>query len=197
LGATVVGLDFSEEAIEIARRRAADAGLEAQVSFVCASVDEASERIHGPFDGVYTSWGVLCWMPRLERWASAVAHLLRPGGWLYLAEMHPYATSLRWPGYPYGASTPVFKDDQGDYSDRSAVFEHRQSWEWTHGVGEVVTALAGAGMRIEWLHEHPVVSWHMNDPNLVQRSDGLWHMPESTLPLSFTLRAVKGYSSHV
>ena len=40
--------------------------------------------------------------------------------------------------------------------------------------------------------EHPVVPWHMNDPNLVQRSDGLWHAPESTLPLSFTLRAVRG-----
>jgi 2-polyprenyl-3-methyl-5-hydroxy-6-metoxy-1,4-benzoquinol methylase len=192
LGATVVGVDFSESAIEIARRRVADAGLTERVTFVCATVDDAPEHVDGDFDGVYTSWGVLCWLPDLDDWARTVGRLLRERGWLHLAEMHPYATALRWPRYPYGGAVAVFKDEQGDYSDPDAVFEHPESWEWSHGLGEIVTALATAGMRIEWLHEHPVSPWNLNDEaNLQRRPDDLWERPGSTLPLSFTLRATK------
>ena len=191
LGATVVGVDFSATAIDFARRRAHDAGLDEQVTFVPASVDEAAELFDGDFDGVYTSWGVLCWLPSIDEWALAVRRLLRSGGWLYLAETHPHAASSRWPDYPYGGAVGVFDEGQGDYTSADAVFEHPESWEWTHGIGEIVTALAGAAMRIEWLHELPVAVWHLHDQSLTQRADGLWEAPGSTLPLSFTLRAVK------
>jgi hypothetical protein len=47
-------------------------------------------------------------------------------------------------------------------------------------------------MTIDWLHEHPVIAWHLNDSeHLARRSDGMWEQPGSTLPLSFSLRAVK------
>jgi len=61
LGATVVGVDFSDVALELARRRARDAGYVDRVEFVCATVDDAVEATGGGFDGVYTSWGVLSW----------------------------------------------------------------------------------------------------------------------------------------
>jgi hypothetical protein len=46
-------------------------------------------------------------------------------------------------------------------------------------------------MGIEWLHEHSTIAWNLADDRLVQRADGLWELPGSTLPLSFSLRAVK------
>jgi len=191
LGATVVGVDFSPVAIDYARRRAHDDGFDDRVTFVCASVDEATEHVDGAFDGVYTSWGVLCWLPDLHTWSRTAHDLLTRGGWLYLAETHPYATASRWPTYPYGGSTAFLDEDQGDYSDPDAVFEHPQSWQWNHGLGEIVTALAAAGFRVEWLHEYAVSSWNLADGNLQRRGDGLWELPDSTLPLSFTLRAAK------
>jgi hypothetical protein len=55
-----------------------------------------------------------------------------------------------------------------------------------------VTALAAAGMRVDWLHEHTTSAWHLGDPDhLVQGADGMWEVPGSTLPLSFSLRATK------
>ena len=109
---------------------------------------------------------------------------MRPGGWLYLADTHPHAAALRWTNHRYGGAVAIFDDGQGDYTDLDARFEHSEAWEWNHGIGEVVTALVGSGMRIEWLREHTTAAWNLSDPDIVQR-DGMWEVPGSTLPLSF------------
>jgi SAM-dependent methyltransferase len=192
LGATVMGVDFSPASIEIARQLAERSGLAEYLTFVCATVDEAPQAVGKKFDGVYTSWGVLCWLPDIDSWAQVIARLLKDDGWLYLAETHPYATAMRWPDSAYGGASATFDESQGDYTSDTAVFEHPQSWEWSHGLGEVITALVRAGMQIEWLNEHAEVPWHLNDKaHLHRRPDGMWEEPGSTLPLSFSLRATK------
>jgi 2-polyprenyl-3-methyl-5-hydroxy-6-metoxy-1,4-benzoquinol methylase len=189
--AEVVGVDFSTRSIEVARMRAERLGLNDRVRFVHAAVDEVAAVLGATFDGVYTSWGVLSWLPDIRTWSENVRGLLKDRGWLYVADTHPYAAALRWASYPYGGETAVYDDDQGDYTDANASFEHPESWQWNHGVGEIVTALIEAGMSIRWLHEHPDVAWHMSDERLVERADGMWEQPGSTLPLSFSVRAVK------
>jgi SAM-dependent methyltransferase len=190
--AEVVGVDFSSRSIDTARMRAERLGLTDRVRFVHGAVDEAAALLGATFDGVYTSWGVLTWLPDIGTWAESVSGLLKDGGWLYVADTHPYAASVRWPSYPYGGATAVYDDKHGDYTDANATFQHPESWHWNHGLGEIVSALTEAGMTIEWLHEHPVVAWHMGDPeSLVERADGMWEEPGSTLPLSFSTRAIK------
>ncbi len=194
-GATVVGIDFSRKAIDVARRRSVRCGLAHQLSFVVGEVDEARSRVDGHFDVVYTTWGVLCWLADLDRWASTVASLLAPSGFLYLAETHPYAQALR-EGRSYGGSAAHLDDAQGDYTDDEAEFEHPQSWEWSHGLGEIVTAVVQAGLCLDWLHEHAEVAWHLNDTASLSRSaDGMWHRPGSTLPLSFRARSETTWAS--
>jgi len=191
-GATVVGVDFSSESIEIARSRVAKAELADRVRFVHASVYDAPSVLKDTFDLVYTSWGVLTWLPDIDRWASTVAALLHSGGFLYLAEGHPYAEALRWSRWTYGGATAHFDDSQGDYTDEDARFEHPESWNWSHGLGEVVTAIANAGLPIDFVHEHSVVAWHLNDTeHLRQRPDGMWEDPQATLPLSYSIKATK------
>jgi SAM-dependent methyltransferase len=187
--AQVVGVDFSHRSITIARARAERLDLAERVRFVEATVDDAVVAAGTGFDGVYTSWGVLCWLPDINAWARIARDLLASGGWLYVADTHPYACAARWAKYPYGGNVPFLDDEQGDYTDRDAVFEHPESWEWNHGVGEIVTALLHAGLRLEWLHEHAVVAWDLGDKTLVARDDAMWEAPGSSLPLSFSLRA--------
>ena len=75
------------------------------------------------------------------------------------------------------------------------MFEHPESWEWNHGLGEIVTALVDAGMAVPWRLEHRVVAWHLNDrEHLVERPDGMWEEPGSIVPLSFSLRATKNWT---
>jgi SAM-dependent methyltransferase len=188
----VVGVDFSTRSIDVARMRAERLGLADRVRFVQGAVDEAAATLGATFDGVYTSWGVLTWLPDIRTWAENVSGLLKDGGWAYVADTHPYAAAVRWASYPYGGQTAVHSDKQGDYTDAVATFEHPESWQWNHGLGEVITALTEAGMSIQWVHEHPVVAWHMGDPeHLAERPDGMWEQPDSTLPLSFSIRAIK------
>ncbi len=53
------------------------------------------------FDIVYVSLGPCVWLPSVDRWADQVAALARPGGRLYLHDVHPLAWSLAY-------ETPTF-----------------------------------------------------------------------------------------
>jgi SAM-dependent methyltransferase len=187
-GAVVVGVDFSPEAIARARSLADE--LDIAATFVESTVQQARAAVEGDFDGVFVTWGALVWLPDLDEWAAIVASLLRPGGWLYLAEGHPYALSLAYSELPYGGSRLVVFDEQGDYMDESMVRTNTVTHEYAHGLGEIVTAVVGAGLHLDWLHEHDGLTWAMAS-TLARGDDGLYRRPGSDLPLSFSLRATK------
>ena len=83
----VVGLDLSPRSLERARELARRAG--ARIELVESNVYAAREAVTGDFDLVYTTLGVLCWLPDIDLWARVVARLLRPGGRLVLRDDHP------------------------------------------------------------------------------------------------------------
>ena len=62
--------------------------------------------------------------------------------------------------------------------------------QWNHSLGEVVTALAAAGMRIQSLRELDGDVLH-EWPMMVKGEDGLYRMPPGapSLPLMYVLRA--------
>ncbi len=195
LGARVTGIDFSEPAVKAAEELAREIGVDAR--FVTADVYDAPAALDGRgFDIVYSGVGALCWLPDMERWAKVVFDLLRPGGQLYLFEFHP----LRWifgedaerpeirdayftpaEGYPVGGVT---------YADATEPAAPTPTIQWNHPLGEVVTALAAAGMRIQSLREldgDVLREW----PMMVRGEDGLYRMPPGapSLPLMYVLRA--------
>jgi SAM-dependent methyltransferase len=190
-GADVVGLDFSRPAIDQARRLAKQTGLDDRASFVTADVYDAREVIEGDFNVVYVSFGAITWLPDLERWAAVIASLLRRRGFLYLAEFHPVPIAELW-DEPYGGGVALYDEVATTYADPEAQVDVAANWQFTHSLGDVVSAVAGAGLRIEWLHERPVSPfWNMNDERMVRDEQGLWHQPGSSLPLSFSLKATK------
>src|SRR5947199_352611 len=81
LGARVTGIDFSAAAISQARALAQEVGLDAR--FVQSDIYELPQHLEGGFDVVYTSRGVLGWLPDIERWGRAAAHCVSPGGFFY------------------------------------------------------------------------------------------------------------------
>lgn len=193
LGARVTGLDFSAAAVEAARTLARRAELDAE--FVCADVYEAVAALGDRrFDVVYTGLGAVLWLPDIERWASTIAALLAPGGRFYMAEFHPITDVFADDGLQivrsYFDRTPHTYDEPGTYADPDAPTVHNRSVEWTHGLGDVVSALASAGLRIEFLHEHDF-TLHARFPFLERTADWTFHMPVGmpALPLMYSLRA--------
>jgi ubiquinone/menaquinone biosynthesis C-methylase UbiE len=201
LGARVTGADFSEAAIALARSVAAEIGID-DARFVRSDLYNLPDVLDGDFDVVYTSRGVLGWLPDIRRWAQVVAHFVRPGGRFYVTEIHPIAQALENEGvepgeivvrYPYWEhAAPLSFAVQGTYADRDAEVVGQTEHGWDHGLGEIVTALIEAGLRIESLREYPFVDWQLDF--LVEADDGTWKLPpdiEGELPLFFSILATK------
>jgi SAM-dependent methyltransferase len=201
LGADMTGLDFSPASLAQARRIASLTGSD--VRFVEAEVYDAVTVLGtGSFDLVYTGIGALCWLPAIRAWAEVVAGLLRPGGRLFIREGHPmlWALADSRPDkllvveYPYfeREEALVFTDD-GTYVETDAVFTHNVSHEWNHGLGEIVTALLGAGMEVTGLAEHDSVPWEALPGQMERLGNGEWRLADRPWRLahSYTLRAVK------
>jgi len=94
LGARVTGLDFSRESLRAAEELCRRAG--AEVTFVQGDVRRAHQLLKRQFDIVYTSVGVLCWLPDIYAWAEAVAACVRPGGRFYIRGGHPLISTFEY-----------------------------------------------------------------------------------------------------
>jgi SAM-dependent methyltransferase len=201
-GADVVGLDFSPLAIEAARRLAEELKLSGRATFIEANVYDAPRMLEGRalFDIVFVTWGSLCWLPDVMRWADVVAHFLKPGGFLYLADAHPAAMVLE-DVTPAGGSEPVLhlpyftqgaivEDDPTDYANKEARLKNARTHEWLHTLGDILTGIGRAGLKLDWLHEHPEIPWRMF-ADLVPVEGGLYRWPHKQwMPLSYSLKAV-------
>ncbi|MFD7322555.1 type I polyketide synthase [Streptomyces sp. NPDC059875] len=192
-GARVTGLDFSAPAIEQARELAAELGLDAR--FETADVYESPARLGTQaYDIVYTGVGALCWLPDIRRWAETVVSLLAPGGFLYLSEFHPFADTLGYDGrtvvHDYFDSGPQISDMSGTYADTKASTENSQAVAFQHGLGEVVSALVSAGLRIDFLNEHDITLFQKFH-SLDAHEDGTFKGPDGKprVPLMYSLRA--------
>jgi len=196
-----VGLDFSGESIAAARTLAAETGV--AVEYVQADVYDATDVLGAArFDLVYTGKGALVWLLDIDRWARIVHALLKPGGVLYLVEFHPLIWSM-----VLDAAAGVLRLEN-DYLATGRAVEVRgdftytdgppivggpgRTYEWNHDLGEVVTAVATAGLRIESLREIDSLPW-CPWPGMVKGVDGWWRLPDGMprLPLTYSLRAVR------
>lgn len=194
--ARVVGLDFSEPAVEAARDLAAELGLTAErATFVAADVYDAAQAVpDSSYDIVYTGVGALGWLPDVGRWAETAASLVAPGGFLYLAEFHPLtdilddATGTRVE-HDYFARDAWVDDRPGGYADDGTPTVHNRSVEWQHPLGDVVSALAAAGLRVDFLRERDTTLFARF--GTLERREGVYRFPvdRPRVPLMYSLKA--------
>jgi 2-polyprenyl-3-methyl-5-hydroxy-6-metoxy-1,4-benzoquinol methylase len=157
-GANVTGVDFSAKAIALARRLSDELKLPAE--FICSDVYELPQRLDRQFDVVFTSYGVLKWLPDLAAWARTVERYLRPGGTFFLVEFHPflyvfdYERAERVEHSYFYDPAPITYAEVGSYArpDSEAV---RPAHAWSHGVSNVVQSLVDAGLNVAAFHEYP------------------------------------------
>lgn len=200
-GANAVGIDFSPVSIEEARSLGQELGLKA--TFLTSNVYTLPEHLKDDFDIVYTSYGVLCWLGDLKRWAEVAEGFVRPGGRLIVIDSHPLATAIADDGlksdhveldWPYfGAGTPLREDSPGTYADPTATNKMGVRWLWTHGLGDIVQAVLDTGLQLERLDEH-ADGFFPRHPDMMQNPDRTWRLPpphHGRVPQTFTLIARK------
>ena len=198
-GARVTGLDFSPAGVAAAQQLAVDAGI-ADARFVCADVYDAAEAVGGErFDIVYTGLGAINWLHDIERWAATMASVCTPGGTFYLAEFHPVASTFDderddvalvprydYFGHEWHDTSETFT---GSYGAQDAVTEFNDTHERVWTLGEVVSAVTGAGFRLEFLHEHDYTLF--DSLRFLVRTERGYELPEGLprIPMMYSLRA--------
>jgi SAM-dependent methyltransferase len=165
--AEVVGVDFSPRMLDLAARLAAATGAPAR--WVLADVLETPHDLDGSADLVYTGRGSLIWLQDLEAWATVIVRLLSRTGRFVLFEGHPIEWLFdadedghwRATGYDYFAGPEASRGWAPEYIDRLSIPDDEQSWKfaraWT--LGEVITALLRAGLKLDQVAEYPIDWW--------------------------------------
>jgi SAM-dependent methyltransferase len=159
LGATAIGADISDVAIANARQKAAVAGIAAE--FRPADMFALPADLVD-LDLIYFSWGAICWVPDLARFAAIIAERLRAGGSVLMSDHHPLwevlgvraANHLEVNGDYFGRTKP---DDDNDDAKRPVGARGESdappltSFVWP--VADVITAFLEVGMRLDAFRE--------------------------------------------
>ena len=210
LGADVTGIDLSDEDIKEAKQLNDELGLNAK--FICCNVYDlhpknaeysktppsaTADRLEGreAFDIVFTSYGVIGWLPDLDKWAEIISYYLKPGGIFYMAEFHPvvwmFDDEFTHIKYAYENQEVIVTENEGTYTDRNAEIKGKE-YSWNHSISEVLNALINAGLKIEMFNEH-MYSPYPCFRNTIESEKGHWHIKrmEGKIPMVYSLKATK------
>ncbi|ERJ60009.1 class I SAM-dependent methyltransferase [Sphingobacterium paucimobilis] len=154
LGASVTGVDLSDKAIASAREITQQ--TQTDTTFICCDVYDLPAHLDETFDIVYTSYGVIGWLPDLDKWAKVIARFLKPGGKLVFVEFHPvvwmFDDDFEKIGYRYFNSGAIIESENGTYADKDADISQDYVC-WNHGLSEVVNSLLRNGLELKSLDE--------------------------------------------
>lgn len=194
IGAKATGIDFSSVSIRTAKQLAEEVAIPAR--FLYGDVSRLDEVLGTErFDLIVATYGIICWISDIVSWALGIHKHLVDGGRFILVEFHPIL-EVFYPGKVSGANSyfavggrPVYSKSRGTYADPSAPISYTE-YRWQHSVGDVVSALIKADLKLQYLHEYPFCSYKIAD-DLKVKKDGLWHFGRNKkrLPLMYGIVA--------
>ena len=193
MGAKVTGIDFSDAAI--AQARATNAALGLDATFIHTDVYSLAEVLNEQFDIVFSSYGAICWLPDMERWAGVVGNFVRPGGHFVFAEFHPalwmFDNDFTHVQYSYFNRHRIEEVESGTYANQSAPI-NLNSVTWNHDQAEVIQNLLNQGLRLLSLSEYDY-SPYACFPKTVEIAPGKYQIPglEGKLPMVYALKMSK------
>lgn len=193
LGAKATGVDFSEKAIEKARELAQI--NQENTQFVQSDVYSLPLILDEKFDIVFTSYGTIGWLPDLQRWASAIAHFLKPEGIFVFAEFHPvvwmFDNDFTHVVYNYFKDEAIVEHEEGSYADRSKNTRFT-TMSWNHSISSVFSALVEEGINVDMLKEFDY-SPHNCFLHTEEFSPGKYRIKTfgNKLPMVYALRGIK------
>ena len=178
LGARAVGADNCVPALAAARalaeRCAADAIF---VEWDANGGDLAQCVGERQFDTVFASYGVLDWVADLHDYFMQACTVLRPGGMMYLVEVHPVAKWLM----------RCETDSNAAYCAQTMTHERGASYAtgaefgaltaYAHPLHAIVTAMLLAGLELVLMEERPSSSYRFHR-SMTMQSDGRWAWPK-------------------
>lgn len=155
MGAKVTGIDFSDEAIDFAQNLAKE--LEMRTEFICANVYDFELAKKNSFNTVFSSYGVVGWLPDLKKWAKVIHENLAEKGRFILVDFHPvlwmFNDDFNEIEYSYFNDEPYIEITKGSYADSSNNKKTTSIW-WSHSLSEITMAFINEGFSLTNFKEY-------------------------------------------
>jgi len=195
----VTGVDLSDRAIDKARELAESTNLTASTKFICCNIYDLQEHLSCDqdelFDIVFTSYGVITWLPDINQWSSLISRYLKSNGVFIIVEFHPilwiFDETFSRIEYSYFNEKVLVSESNGSYADRNAPISN-QCIEWNHSLSEIVQSIINHGLRIDSLQEFDY-SPYDTFLKTVKTENGFYQIKglEKKIPMIFALKATK------
>lgn len=193
MGAEVTGVDFSETAINEAKKLAKKCGTD--TAFICSDVYALNDVLRDTFDIVFTSYGTIGWLPDLQPWAKIISSFLKQNGRFVFAEFHPFVwlfdDSFNNIIYSYFNTEPILETETGSYANRKSEATFK-SITWNHPLSDVFKALMTNNLSLEKFQEFDYSPYPCFN-NVVEEESGVFRIANfnSKIPLVYALVAIK------
>ena len=193
-GAIVTGVDLVPDNIFYAKKMSKELGVE-NIDFIESDIMKLKEKHNKKYDIVFTSEGVLCWLPDLNRWAETIKHLLKKNGFFYVLDGHPFFMAFDEEKlrenkveikYPYFIREPECNEEIFGYFSEN---KKGDNYNWMYKVSDIINSLVKAGLTIECFNEHD--SLYFNLGGMENCGNGHFHYPffDKKIPFTFSLKA--------
>lgn len=194
-GAIVTGVDLSDAAIKLAKK--ISKAIDQPAKFICSDFNKLPQTLDKKFDIVFMSYGVLCWVSNIKKWAKLINHFLADGGTFYIVELHPFTSVLSHDfkfEYKYFDKGPFIDDSSGTYTDWNENVKG-VTYEWSYTISDVINALINEGLKIEFVHEFPYTMYDQFPGFMEKNKKGQYVLKNKKIqiPLLFSLKATKQY----
>jgi ubiquinone/menaquinone biosynthesis C-methylase UbiE len=150
-----VGIDISEIAIDEASERAKKCNIDCE--FIRSDVYELPENLFNSFDIVQITPGCIGWMPDINMFFNICRKVLRPEGFFFINEVHPFSELLPFDDSDvenrlqivdkYFHDGPIIENISLDYIGGEQYKAKTQYW-FVHTISDLVMALNRNGFRI-------------------------------------------------
>lgn len=192
-GAIVTGVDLSDDSIKLAKKLSRENNIPA--TFICSDVFDLPNKLDEQFDIIFASYGVLCWLSSIDKWAKIINRFLKKGGTFYIVEVHPFTSILSYDFklfYKYFKKGPYLDDSEGTYTDWNAKVQG-ETYEWSYTMADVINSLIKQGLKIEFVHEFPFTMYDQFPGFMEKDAKGHFVLKNKKIqiPLLFSLKATK------
>ena len=154
LGASVIGVDLSDNAINKAKSLSDQTNT--KVSFICCDIYDLPQHLDKQFDIVFISYGAIGWLPDLNKWGQIISRFLKSNGKLILVEFHPvfvmFENYFEKVDYSYFNRGPVIYTDSGTYADKNAII-NQEYVLWNHPISDILNNLIKNNLEINSFDE--------------------------------------------
>ena len=153
------------------------------------------KNIDEKFDIVYTSYGVIGWLPDLDNWAKIISQSLKPGGKLIFVEFHPFVwmfdDNFKEIKYHYHNERPIIEEYSGTYANKEADIK-TDYVGWNHSLSEIFTSLIKHGLEIQHFEEYDYSPYNCFNET-IEFEKGKYRIKhlDNKIPMLFSLIANK------